>query len=409
MDPTFNPTLKATYTFFNTFFREMSRLFPDEYIHIGGDENSGKQWDANKQIQAFKRKHKIKDNHALQAYFNKKILKILTKYGKKMVGWDEIFQPDLPKTIVIHSWRGKKALNEAAKKGYFSILSNGYYIDLVKPAQFHYLNDPIPENSHLSPSEKRLILGGEATMWSELVSPETVDSRIWPRTAAIAERLWSPGHIKDVLDMYHRLHLTSLQLEELGLTHIKNQDMMLRRLSRSRHIIPLKVLVEVIEPVKIYKRHAQGVTYTSFSPLTRVVDAALPDARRARIFGLHVQILLKNKKNQSEKKLKQLKKIYHLLEEDLKLWLENHSKLKPLIEKTPALKEIEPLSEHLSHLAKIGLKSLHYIMLNEQGPSEWIAKSKLRLEEARKPKGHAELMIVEAIGQLLDRCISQKK
>ncbi len=105
-----------------------------------------------------------------------------------MVGWDEIRQSDMPKNIVIQSWRGQEELVKAARSGFQTILSNGYYIDLVKPTTFHYQNDPLPENSPLTKREKKRILGGEATMWSELVTPETVDSRIWPRSAAIAER-----------------------------------------------------------------------------------------------------------------------------------------------------------------------------------------------------------------------------
>ena len=73
----------------------------------------------------------IKDNHALQAYFNHASVEDLQKHGKKMIGWDEILQPELPKDVVIHSWRGTAALAEAAKKGYDGILSNGYYIDLI--------------------------------------------------------------------------------------------------------------------------------------------------------------------------------------------------------------------------------------------------------------------------------------
>src|SRR5206468_10254110 len=133
-------------------------------------------------------------------------------------------------------------------------LSHGYYIDLIFPASEHYLNDPLPADSGLNASEAAHILGGEATMWGEWVTPETIDSRIWPRTAAIAERLWSPREVADVEDMYRRLEAVSIQLEELGLTHEKNVDMMLRRLTRTKEIAPLKTLVSVVEPVKEYAR-----------------------------------------------------------------------------------------------------------------------------------------------------------
>jgi N-acetyl-beta-hexosaminidase len=221
--PVFDPTRPEVYRFFDKFFKEMARLFPDPYLHIGGDEVEAKQWKENPKIQAFMKKHNLPDNHALQAYFNREILKILTRYHKKMVGWDEIYQPGLPKDIVIQSWRGTQALVDGAKKGYQGLLSNGYYIDLCETAERHYLNDPIPPDSPLSESEKKLILGGEATMWAELISPETIDSRIWPRTAAIAERLWSPVEVRNVDDMYERLKVLSLQLEDTGLQHLKNQ------------------------------------------------------------------------------------------------------------------------------------------------------------------------------------------
>jgi hexosaminidase len=109
------------------------------------------------------------------------------------------------------------------------ILSSGYYIDLIHPAVDHYLNDPIPANTTLRPEQQRRILGGEATMWSEWVTPETIDSRVWPRTAAIAERLWSPRDVRDVDDMYRRLAVVSRRLEEAGANHKRNIDPMIRR------------------------------------------------------------------------------------------------------------------------------------------------------------------------------------
>src|SRR5688572_29982451 len=215
-EPALDPTRDQTYKFLDVFLGEMAALFPDAYMHIGGDENEGKQWDRNPEIQAYMKDKGIKDNHALQAYFNVRVLKILQKHRKKMIGWDEILQPELPRDVVIHSWRGTAALAEAAKKGYDGILSNGYYIDLIFPASQHYKADPLPADSTLTPEEAKHVLGGEATMWSEWVSPETIDSRIWPRTAAIAERLWSPRTVTDVDDMYKRLAVISRQLEELG-------------------------------------------------------------------------------------------------------------------------------------------------------------------------------------------------
>jgi hexosaminidase len=200
-DPTLDPTSKSTYKILNGFLGEMSKLFPDPYMHIGGDENNGKQWDANPEIQSFMRKHQIKDNHGLQSYFNTKVMASLKKHGKKVIGWDEILHPNLPAGALIQSWRGPDGLKDAASKGYQVILSNGYYIDLSQPTWKHYANDPLPSSIGLSADQSKLVLGGEATMWAELVTPENIDSRIWPRTAAIAERLWSDATVTNVLDM----------------------------------------------------------------------------------------------------------------------------------------------------------------------------------------------------------------
>ena len=161
--------------------------------------------------------------------FNIKLEKILSKLGKTLMGWDEIMTPNMPTSAVIHSWRGENegltkggSLIKAAKKGYQTVLSNGYYIDRMLPVEHHYNVDPIG-NVQLTKAEQSRILGGEATMWSELVTQQTIDSRIWPRTAAIAERFWSPQAINDVNAMKKRLATVSFQLEELGLTHIKKQ------------------------------------------------------------------------------------------------------------------------------------------------------------------------------------------
>ncbi len=393
-DAVMDPTKDETYQFLEKFFKEMAQLFVDEYIHIGGDENNGKHWKANSDIQTFMKKHDMVDNSTLQSYFNRRVQKILAKYGKKMVGWDEVFHSDLPKDVVIHSWRGKKSLYESAKKEYQGILSNGYYIDLIQSTDYHYLNDPLSEDAPLSEQKQKYILGGEATMWSEFVSAENVDSRIWPRTAAIAERFWSPRHIKDVNDMYRRLEIISFRLEEAGLTHEKNYYMMLRRLTGNTDISALKTLTDIIEPVKIYTRGQQR-KYTSYSPLTRVVDAARPDARIARQFRNLVDSLVSNVSN-GNGNLESAKNY-------LTIWKNNHLQLGQTIKQSPVLKEIETLSQDLSNSAAIGLEAFHYLENQQKADSTWIKNSMEVLKNASAPRGQSELMILSAIEKLVKK------
>ena len=391
-EPALDPTREEVYKFLDTFLGEMAALFPDEYLHIGGDENEGKQWDRNPAIQAFMKQKGIKDNHALQAYFNTRLLKILQKHGKKMIGWDEILQPELPKDVVIHSWRGTAALAEAAKKGYDGILSNGYYIDLIQPASHHYVSDPLPADSTLTPEEAKHVLGGEATMWAEWVTPETIDSRIWPRTAAIAERLWSPRHVNDVNDMYRRMAVMSIQLEELGLTHKKNQDMMLRRLVRHEDIGPLKTLVSVLEPVKEYRRYQQR-PQTMLSPLTGAVDATTPDSDAGRKFSWMVKEFLEDAPR------------YQLyrpeLSQMLAEWQTSGASLVPVIDRSPSLKEIKPHADNLSILGETGLEAISYLKLGMPPPREWRDTSIAKLDEAAKPYGALEFVVVAGVKQLV--------
>jgi len=392
--PTMDPTKESTYQFLDTFFREMTALFPDEYMHIGGDENNGKEWDANPAIQDYKKTHNLADNDALQASFNKRILGILMKYSKKMVGWDEIMQADLPKNILIQSWR-KGGLYASAKSGFPVILSNGYYIDLMQPAEKHYAIDPLPDTLSLPDEQKKLIIGGEATMWAEMVTSETVDSRIWPRSAAIAERLWSPASVKDVSSMYKRMDRISIQLEELGLTHERYSDFMLRRLTGDYDITALKTLIDVLEPVKQYHRvSSKEVSYTTHSPFGRVVDAARPDTRVARHFNMLVDTFLKYKNNIQ---------IYNELKNNLKLWVNNRKALEPIIQKTPALKEIEPLSADLAEISMTGLVALNYVKANKKASEGWRQNALAQLKHATKSKGQVEIAVIKGIRALVEK------
>ena len=292
-DPAMDPTDEKTYKFLNEFIAEMARLFPDQFFNIGGDEVNGKEWDANPKIQAFKKSHKIKDNVELQAYFSGRVQELVTKHKKTPIGWDEILVPGVPRTIVIQSWRGTDALAAAAKMGYRGILSNGYYLDLGWSAARHYAIDPLggPAAS-LAPEQKQLILGGESCIWSEYVNAENIDSRIWPRNVAIAERLWSPEGPADVASMYDRMNAESERLEWLSLTHRSFQRPMLQRIAGPASHEEFAALTEVaraLEHQKDYTREESAASEpTSLTPLNRLVDTVYPESEASRRFSAAV-------------------------------------------------------------------------------------------------------------------------
>ena len=400
-DPAMDPTQEGTYKFLDGFIGEMARLFPDQYFHIGGDEVNGKQWDANPNIQAFMRAHELKNNQDLQAYFNTRVQKIVSKHGKTMEGWDEILRPGFPKDTVVQSWRGQDSLATAAKQGYRGLLSFGYYVDLNWPASRHYAVEPLSDAAaNLSPDEKQRILGGEACMWSEYVSPESIDSRIWPRTAAIAERLWSTRDVTDVKSMYQRLEEVSRWLDWLGLTHNSSYAPMLRRIAGSNDISALRTLTDVVEPVKDYTREEIAtVEATSLSPLNRVIDAARPESDTARRFADLVDGLISGRADADEKS--EVKAL-------LIRWRDNQAKLQPLEAQSFLLMEIIPVSQDLAAVATAGLQGLDYFDRGERAPQAWATQQFALLEQAQKPKAQLLLMVAPPVQKLIEASSGQK-
>ncbi len=399
-DPAMDPTREETYKFLDTFIGEMAGLFPDQFFHIGGDEVNGKEWDANPKIQAFMRAHGMKSNGDLQAYFNLRVEKIVAKHGKTMLGWDEILRPDLPKTIVIQSWRGPDSLAQAAKLGYRGLLSSGYYVDLMWSAERHYATEPLSgAAASLTPEEQKRILGGEACMWSEYVSPENIDSRIWPRTAAIAERLWSPQDVRDVNSMYQRLAVTSTWLDGLGLTHNSSYAPMLRRIAGTNDISALKVLTDVLEPVKDYTREdTASAPATSLLPLNRVVDAVRPESATARQFAEAVNEFTGGAaKPGTEARIRDL----------LNRWRDNQDDLQPQFEKSLLLQEVAPLSQNLSALGAAGLAALDYLDRSEPAPGAWVTAQLALVEQAAKPQAQLLIMVAPSVGKLIQASAGQ--
>jgi hexosaminidase len=395
-DAAMDPTREETYKFLDKFVGEMAGLFPDAYFHLGGDEVSGKQWDANAKIQAFLHSHGMKNNQDLQAYFNQRLQKILHKHHKIMVGWDEILHPALPKTIVVQSWRGQQSLATAAQQGYSGLLSYGYYLDLMWPAGRHYAVDPMADaTATLNAQEKSRILGGEACLWSEFVSPETIDSRLWPRTAAIAERFWSPQEIKDVDSMYARLGDVSWRLEWLGLRHRSNRNLMLHRLAGGDDIAALRTLADVVEPVKDYTRpdNVKGV-WDFRAPLNRLVDAVSPESEGARRFGDLVKTFIQSgyKEKASEGQIRVL----------LAAWRDNDAKLAPALQQSFLLHEVAPLSKDMSALGTAGLQALDYLDNSQLSPEAWRTEQLAAIRAAQVQRADLLMMVAAPVQQLVE-------
>ncbi len=392
MNSAMDPTRETTFQFLDKFLGEMTALFPDAYFHIGGDECNGKEWDGNQKIQAWMRQHNIKDNAALQSYFTERLQKLVVAHHKIPEGWDEVLQPDTPKDVVIQSWRGPKGLAAAARQGNRVLLSNGYYIDLNQPAAYHYSIDPLGgEGASLSAEEKARVLGGEATMWSEFVVPENVDSRIWPRTAAIAERLWSPQDVRDVDSMYTRLAVVSDHLEFYGLTHQSFTRPMLERMSGESEPKYLAVLAAICQPPEEYQREDLR-PYTTSSPLNRLVDAVHPESETARQFSELMKRIVAGKASPEE---------WQQAREWLELWRDNDAKLQPSLPRSEITAELVPLSHDVSQVASIGLRALDDLQNHRPANPDLVASNMQLLKNAEKPEAVLRDMIAAPVESLV--------
>lgn len=390
-DVSLDPSREEVYAFLEEFLTEMAGLFPDQYLHIGGDEVRGRDWNENPKIQEFLYAHGLRDNHALQAYFNGRISAVLARLGKRMVGWEEILHPDLPKGTVVQSWRGAASLGKATEAGFDGLLSHGYYLDHMQTAAFHYAVDPLPLDAKLPPATQARVLGGEACMWSEFVSPENVDSRIWPRAAAVAERLWSPVETRDIPDFYRRLDRQSQRLEALGLSHRASYLPMLERLAGRHPLAPLKVLADVLEPVKVYMRPNVRL-YTTETPLDRLVDAVRPESDPARAFRQQVDRFLAAAPAWGRG---------DEIRASLIVWRDNHAALDPMVAASPKLAEVRSLSRDLSTLGGLGLVALERVGSQRSPPVEWMEKAERVLDAARTPRGELEIAVEPALRKLV--------
>ena len=387
-----DPTRESTYKFLAGLIGEMAALFPDSYFHTGGDECDVKEWEGNPRIEEYMRSHAIKDGAALQVLFTARIQRIVAANHKIMEGWDEILQSNTPKEVVIQSWRGQHSLADAARSGFRGLLSAGYYLDLNQSAAEHYLVDPLGDSAaSLTAAEKARVLGGEAAMWTDIVSDENIDNRIWPRTAAIAERLWSPDQVQDVDSMYQRLAIVSQKLDYVGLRHRFITDEMLQRMSGDPDPVTLRVLAAVVQPPRMYERQ-QLRTFTDLTPLNHLDDAVPPESDTARQFNDIAKRIVSGKASRDE---------WRQAQQWLSLWRDNDAKLQPSLARSYLTQELAPVSRSLSRVAEIGLQALNNLRENHPVSADWRQRNIEFLQASGKPQSVLLLMLAPSVELLV--------
>ena len=230
VDNTLCPANEKVYPFLDKVFTEIAEIFPFPYIHMGGDECAKNFWEKDDQVKALMKKERLKDMDEVQSYFVKRVEKIITSKGKKLMGWDEILEGGLPSSASVMSWRGMKGGIEAAKQGHHVVMSpqDYAYLDLyqgdpvAEPALSYqglrlnqvYKFDPVPPG--VDPS---LILGGQGNLWSErLTTMRHLQYMLWPRGFALSESLWSPPEQKNWNRFIARVEK---QMERLDESEIK--------------------------------------------------------------------------------------------------------------------------------------------------------------------------------------------
>ncbi|NXS07436.1 HEXB hexosaminidase, partial [Neodrepanis coruscans] len=207
-----NPILNTTYDFMTKFFEEISSVFPDKYIHLGGDEVDFSCWKSNPEVREFMKKQGFGiDCAKLESYYIQKILDIVSSYKKGQIVWQEVFdhKAQLKPDTVVQVWMENnyaRELSSVTGAGFTAVLAAPWYLDYISYGQDwkkYYRVEPLDFPG--SEEQKKLLIGGEACLWGEFVDATNLTPRLWPRASAVGERLWSSKNVTNLQDAYKRL------------------------------------------------------------------------------------------------------------------------------------------------------------------------------------------------------------
>lgn len=198
-------------------------------------------------------------------------------------------------------------------------------------------------------------------MWAELVNAETVDSRIWPRMAAIAERLWSPKETTDVDSMYARMEAVSRQLDFAGVRHHANGERMVARLAGGARLEPLRTLVEAAEALGLSARSARR--NTTLTPFNRFVDAVPPESESVRALEQAAQRVVADPPSKADAAF---------LRARFAEWAANDARFQAMAEGSVFLVELQPFSKDLADLGTAGLRLLDALTGGPSADAGWL-------------------------------------
>ncbi len=232
VENTLNPSEEKVYEFLDKVFTEVAMLFPNPYIHVGGDECYKGYWAADPGCQALMKKLNIRHVEDLQGYFMGRVQKIVESKGKKMIGWDEILEGGISEGATVMSWRGIKGGIEAAHLGHNVVMTptTFAYLDYtqgdptVDPpiyaslrANKSYSFEPVPDGV-----DAKYILGGQGNLWTEQIpSLRYAQYMTYPRAWALSEVYWSPKERKNWEDFTKRMETHFDRSDVAGVNYSK--------------------------------------------------------------------------------------------------------------------------------------------------------------------------------------------
>uniref|UniRef100_A0A182VFS0 Beta-hexosaminidase n=1 Tax=Anopheles merus TaxID=30066 RepID=A0A182VFS0_ANOME len=217
-----DPTRESTYTFLSNLFREVIEVFPDQYVHLGGDEVGFECWASNPNILEYMKQNRLYSFEMLEEKFIQRIVDQIDVLNRSSLVWQEVYVNGvrLPKGTVVHVWTGNRQdlLNKITRDGLPALLSSCWYLDhLSTGGDWRKFYNCDPHDFIGTGQQKSLVLGGEACMWSEVVNGHNILPRIFPRVSATAEKLWSPASVNNADEAARRLEEQTCRMNHRGI------------------------------------------------------------------------------------------------------------------------------------------------------------------------------------------------